>query len=92
MLTDDVVAIAILDKHHQGTFASLILLDHFHHDLPSLIVCPKDQALFHDIAGKFVLGECKKLCFDVCDDLCAIPGIAVLDDVLGDIISILVRN
>lgn len=57
-----------------------------------LLVGTKLYALFHDIRGKLVLGERQKLRCDDLDNLSAILRLAMLYDMLSNIIAVLISD
>lgn len=54
--------------------------------------CAVLNALLHNIGRKFMLGKGEELAHDKLNDPLAILRLAVLDDVLGDIVTVLVSN
>lgn len=88
ILTDDVVTKRILDE-----LAKIIgVLDKHFHQLAPLFNGTESQALFHDVACKFVFGKQKQMLLDQIDHPATIIRTTVFHHILSDVVAKLIRN
>ena len=90
LLTDDIIAILISNKHLDRTLALIIFQSQDVNDLFPFLLAPELNTLFHNITCKLMFGECHEVEDDEIDNSPSIFRPTMFNDVLRDIVTVLI--
>lgn len=91
-LTDNIVSILITHETKKRALTTVVWRGECGYDINTLVLSTELDALLDHITCEFVLRVCQQLAHDDVDHAGAIRLIAVLNDMLDDVISKLIRD